>query len=198
MWAVLVIKGFERGKTRLSGGLAPCDRVALARELGLHALDALARSEALDGLLVATDSPRVEVIAEEIGALVSRDQQGADLAAIVDDALALLAARGAPRAAVFMADLPLLQPEDVAQIKDRAHQADLTLVPNREGRGTNALALSLPTPLRTCFGHRDSLARHIERARLAGLSHQIVENPRIALDIDTSEDLRFYRSLRGQ
>src|SRR5262249_59480259 len=65
-WAVIPVKGFERGKSRLSGVLEGSARAALARRLFEHVLDAAVA--AVDRVLVATDSD--EVAAAARGALV--------------------------------------------------------------------------------------------------------------------------------
>src|SRR5437016_5067893 len=119
VWALVPVKCFARGKSRLSGVLGQAEREELAQSFCEHVLESLAGCEELAGVLVVTDSATVEAAARARGAEVARDgASGASgaagsLGAIVDDALAILARRGATAAIVLMSDLPRLEPCDV-------------------------------------------------------------------------------------
>ena len=60
-------------------------------------------------------------------------------------------------------------------------------MPDRHGRGTNALLLSPPDVIDFCFGG-DSKAAHLAAARAAGARVEVLDGP-LTLDIDTPEDL---------
>ena len=66
------------------------------------------------------------------------------------------------------------------------------IVPDRHGSGTNALVLSPPDAFEPAFGP-DSCARHISRARAAGISFAYEELESLALDLDTPEDMYLLR-----
>src|SRR5690606_9522197 len=55
-WALVPVKAFERGKSRLSPVLSDEARAAFARALFDHVLDVLTRARTVEGVLVATDS----------------------------------------------------------------------------------------------------------------------------------------------
>jgi len=181
-WAVVPVKGFERGKSRLAPVLAGDARAELARRLFEHALATLAG--VVDGILVATDSDEVAAAARARGAAVRRDD-ATGLARVVDAALADVAARGAERALVLMADLPLVGPDDLRAVLAALDGADLVVVPDQHRRHTNALALAPPTRIATAFGTADSFAAH----RAAAARVVVLENERIAFDVDGPEDL---------
>jgi 2-phospho-L-lactate guanylyltransferase len=61
-------------------------------------------------------------------------------------------------------------------------------VPDRHRTGTNALLLCPPGSIDPSFGP-GSCERHVQAARSAGIHHQVVDIPTLALDIDTAEDL---------
>jgi 2-phospho-L-lactate guanylyltransferase len=63
----------------------------------------------------------------------------------------------------------------------------VAIVPDRHGRGTNALLLSPPDVIEFCFGG-DSKDAHVEAARSAGARVELLDGP-LAVDIDTPEDL---------
>jgi 2-phospho-L-lactate guanylyltransferase len=86
-------------------------------------------------------------------------------------------------------DIPLLQPDDVRQLLS-AHRADraFTIVPARDLRGSNAVICSPAAAVPLRFGS-DSFYPHLDAARSCGIEPEVVRLPRIALDIDTPEDL---------
>jgi len=180
-WALVPAKDFGRGKSRLAPVLADAGRAELARRLFDHVLATV--TGLVDGVLVATDSDAVAAAARAHDAAVRRDGGPAPLARIVDAALAELAARGATRALVLMADLPRIDPDDVRAVLAALAHADVVAVPDQHGRHTNALALAPPTRIATAFGRPDSLAAH----RAAGAV--VLERPRIGFDVDGPEDL---------
>jgi 2-phospho-L-lactate guanylyltransferase len=182
LWAVVPQKGFADGKSRLKPALSDGARQAFARGLFDHVLGTL--REVVDGILVCTDSPEVAEAAARHGAQVRRDDPGRPaLAQIVDGGLRQIVA---DRALVLMADLPRLGAEDVRQIVAPLDGHDLVLVRAQDGRHTNALALAPPTRIATCFGRADSFEAHLAAA--AGLRVCVLENPRIAFDVDGPDD----------
>jgi 2-phospho-L-lactate/phosphoenolpyruvate guanylyltransferase len=189
VWALVPAKSFARGKSRLGPVLEDDARAAFARSLFDHVLATLTASGAVDGVLVATNSSDVAAAAHAHGAEVLDDAPGAvGLAAVVDDGLAALAARGARTALVLMADLPRLTADDVRTLAAAAAAHDVVIVRADDGCHTNALALSPPACLRTAFGRADSFDAHGAAARAAGLRLAVVDNARIAFDVDGPED----------
>lgn len=187
VWAVVPAKSFAHGKSRLSPVLADHERARFAGALLAHTLSVLGAA-GLDGVLVATDGDDVDVLAKAHGASVLRDSGTTTLAAVVDDALAAVAGRGARAAVVFMADLPNLDGQDVREVVDSLQGYDLAVVRDHKGPHTNALALAPPTAIRTCFGRADSFDAHCAAARAAGLSLLVIDNARIAFDVDAPAD----------
>jgi 2-phospho-L-lactate guanylyltransferase len=189
VWALVPAKAFDRGKSRLAPALDDEARAAFARALFDHVLRTLMASGVIDGVLVATDSPVVVAAAAAHGAAVRRDAPGvATLAAVIDDGLADLAARGARAALVLMADLPRLSVEDVRALVAATATHDVAIVRADDGRHTNALALAPPACLATAFGRGDSFEAHLAAARAAGLRVAVVENAGIAFDVDGPDD----------
>jgi 2-phospho-L-lactate guanylyltransferase len=183
VWALVPAKSFARGKSRLGAVLEGDARAAFARSLFDHVLATLTASGAVDGVLVATNSPDVAATAHAHGGSVLEDcPRATGLAAVVDDGLAALAARGARTALVLMADLPHLTVDDVRTLAAAAAAHDVAIVRADDGCHTNALALSPPACLRTAFGRADSFDAHVAAARAAGLRLAVVDNARIVRD----------------
>ncbi|HEX7346536.1 MAG TPA: hypothetical protein VF253_07065, partial [Candidatus Limnocylindrales bacterium] len=63
----------------------------------------------------------------------------------------------------------------------------VAIVPDRHGRGPNALLVSPPDLIEFCFGG-DSKDAHLGAARAAGARVEVLDGP-LTLDIDTPEDL---------
>lgn len=180
-----------RAKSRLGGVLGPRERAVLAEAM-LRDVLAAARASALGPLYVATESGRVGRVARGHGARVLRTAaRGMGPAARA--AAARLAGLGYRRVLAIPADLPLLRASDLVRSAAAGRRADVVIVPDGRRQGTNAL-LFPPGALRPRFGP-DSARRHAEAARLAGLRMRLISNARIALDVDTPDDLR---SLTGR
>jgi 2-phospho-L-lactate guanylyltransferase len=187
LWAVMPAKDFADGKSRLKPALSDAARRDFARRLFDHVLGTLA--QVVDGVLVCTDSPEVAEAAARHGAEALPDAPGKPtLAQIVDGGLRQLATRQIDAALVLMADLPRLRADDVRQIVAPLAGHDLVLVRAQDGRHTNALALSPPGRIATCFGRADSFAAHLAAARAAALRVAVVENARVAFDVDGPDD----------
>jgi 2-phospho-L-lactate guanylyltransferase len=199
VWAVVPVKGFARGKSRLDGVLTKTAREDVARALCEHVLSTLAACDAIEGVLVATDCPQVEAFAESQGALVVRDDPSSpgeegevavgSLALVVDRALGVLTCQGARAALVLMADLPLLAPDDVRALVAALERAPMVVAPDRAGQGTNALGLSPPNRIPTCFGSETSFPRHVARAESEGIALAIHRSEGTAFDLDSPDDL---------
>ena len=194
VWAVVPVKCFSRGKSRLRDVLSRADREELARSLCDRALSVLAECDAVDGALVATDCAHVARFAESRDAIVLRDLPAASFAQIIDRALAALSADGASAALVLMADLPFLTADDVRALVAALERAPLVLAPDRHGRGTNALAVSPPERIATCFGSETSFALHVARARESRLDVAVHRSEGVGFDLDSPADLDVARA----
>jgi 2-phospho-L-lactate guanylyltransferase len=180
--AVLPVKTFGRAKQRV--GEAVPDRGELAEAMLADVLSALAQVPAIDELVVVTKEPRAAAAAA--GAVVVDDPveagQSAAAARGIDEALA----RRAERTLLVPGDCPALDPSEVAALLERT--ADVVIVPDRHGSGTNALLLSPPEVIPPSFGP-GSFARHAALARAVGATVRVAELPSLGLDIDTPADL---------
>lgn len=197
-WAVIPVKAFGRAKSRLTH-FSPAQRADLARELFEHVLSCVQQVASIAGVLVLTNGDEVARRAGARGAEVVRDGGGrrpitgaesaGHLGRVVDAGLAHLATRAVDSAVVLMADLPDLACADVSQLVDLARTYPMVVAPDSREQGTNALALSPVSRLTTCFGHADSLARHLALADRCRLEVRVYRSPTLARDIDLPTDL---------
>ncbi len=188
-WAVVPMKALDAAKRRLAGALDPAARRGLSLAMLADVLDALDATPGLDGAAMVSRDADVEELARRRDLRVI-PETGAGLNAAVAQAANVLSAEGCARLLVMPADLPLAGPEEIAQILAALPAAPgLTLVPDRHGVGTNALACAPPDAVAPSFG-AGSFARHLEAARNAGIPATVLRLPGLGLDIDTPEDLR--------
>jgi len=193
-WALIPFKGVERGKSRLSGVLAPDEREALARELFDHVVAVFRESPSVDGVAVVSDSSEALVHARELGVTTLKDPPEKDgLSDVVDAALRELEGFGATSALICMSDLPKLSVQDVESVVRQLEETDVVLVPDLLHEGTNLVALRPPTAMASCFGHQDSLQRHQARAGALGLTVSIQLRSGIGFDVDDPGDLERLR-----
>jgi 2-phospho-L-lactate guanylyltransferase len=204
--AVLPVKSFDRAKQRLGDAV---QRAELARAMVGDVLEALGRVEGLDGVIVVTAQPNVlpgarpgeaDPLDAQLGPLRAdaevvrdREEAGQSPAALLGIEAALR--RGAERALLVPSDCPALDPGEVDGLLADA-RADVVIVPDRHGSGTNALLLRPPGVMRPSFGP-GSFARHAALARGAGASVRVARLPSLELDVDTSGDLEALLARRG-
>jgi 2-phospho-L-lactate guanylyltransferase len=189
--AVIPVKGLTSANRRLEASLAAKDRQRLAEAMFLDAIAKLPRSRCLDDLLVVTADPSVERQARWHGhrVLVQESDEGHSQAASAGARAAM--AEGAERVAMLPVDCPQLDTEELDAHLGHSPRAAL-IVPDRHGTGTNALVLSPPDAFAPAFGP-DSCAKHVTRARAAGISFALEEIGSLANDLDTPEDLVLLR-----
>jgi 2-phospho-L-lactate guanylyltransferase len=187
-WALVPAKPFAMAKSRLAEALSGEARRTLARELLAHTLGVLRVTAGLSGVAVISRDPEVEAVAREHGAL-SLPETSERLDGIIDGGLDALSARGARSGLVVVADLPSLAPEDVAQMIELGERHPVVIAPDERDEGTNALLVSPPDRMRTCFGRRGSFRAHSERAASMSLEVAIFRAPSLGFDLDTVEDL---------
>ena len=188
-WAVVPVKTLDAAKQRLAGALDPAARRGLSLAMLADVLDALDATAGLDGAAVVSRDSDVMELARRRGLRVI-PETGAGLNAAVAQAANVLSAEGCARLLVMPADLPLAAPEEIAAVLAALPEAPgLTLVPDRHGVGTNALACTPPDAVAPSSG-AGSFARHLEAARNAGIPATVLRLPGLGLDIDTPEDLR--------
>ena len=189
LWAVVPVKELPNAKRRLAGVLAPAERHALFRAMLEDVLSALAASAGLAGILMVTRDAEARRLAEACGArvLIEEVNQGHTAASTLG--ARALAKEGRAGMLQLPADIPLVRPDDIGALL-QTHQVApaVTLAPSRDRRGSNAVACSPPDLLPLRFGD-DSFVPHLQRARALGIEPRIVERPRLALDVDTPDDL---------
>jgi 2-phospho-L-lactate guanylyltransferase len=187
--ALVPAKAFSRAKRRLAPLLSAAERERLAEAMFRDTLAALARAPGLAEIFVVAADRRVALLARALGASVIAEEREAGESAAVAPALEELERRGAGAVLIVPGDIPLVRAEDIEEILGRVPPPpSAVLAPSHDRLGTNALLVRPPRALPPAFGY-GSFRRHLERAERCGLNAVVVENERIALDLDEPEDL---------
>jgi 2-phospho-L-lactate guanylyltransferase len=182
--AILPVKSFARAKQRLGQAVGGGRREELAAAMVSDVLAALSAVPELDDVVVVT----AESLAV-YGVVVVHDAEEAGQSAAA--ARGIEAARGADRVLLVPGDCPALDPDEVSALL--ATQAEVVIVPDRHGTGTNALLLRPPGVMAPSFG-AGSFARHAALARAAGATVEVRDLPSLGLDVDTPDDLAALRA----
>jgi 2-phospho-L-lactate guanylyltransferase len=196
--AIVPVGGLEGAKSRLGDTLDAEERRDLTIGLLTRTLEAIGHSPGIAEMIVVSPDNDVRRLALAAGARPLRQRsQGLNrgLREARDEALA----RGATAIAIVPVDLPLISPEAIAGLL--APLADpgvdpgldpgrplVVLVPDRHGRGTNAMVVAPPDAIEFQFGG-DSRAAHADCAREAGARLVELADSALALDLDTPDDL---------
>lgn len=186
--AIVPVRSLADGKRRLAGAMDDAARVRLNEEFLVHTLG-LAASLPGPVLLVSPD-PAVAAHKAAAGCVHVADP-GRGLNAAVAAGRARARRDGAARILVLPADLPTARPDDVLALAGAP--CPVAIAPDRRREGTNGLCLDAGLDFRFSFG-AFSFAAHEAEARRLGVASLAVENPRLALDIDTPQDWRDWRA----
>lgn len=199
--ALIPVKGFHGAKQRLSARLSAPERSELMKAMVHDVLTEVTRARGIHRTCVVTGSDEVEgwVSSFRVDVIRERDETGETDA--VHFALDVMKSEGTDAALVVPGDIPLLRAGDVEAVLQAAPpgagEPFAVLTPSHDRMGTNALLLAPPDVLRLRFGH-DSFRYHLDEAAARGAAVKVVENSRIALDIDEPADLeQLIRRIEG-
>lgn len=187
--AVVPVGELERAKSRLGASLDAEERRDLVTALLERTLVATAAAPSVVTTIVVTPDDEVAVLAADLGARVLRQEAGG-LNQGLRAARAMAVKAGADALLVLPGDLPDVSAaaiESFATVLADHPRPLVAIVPDRHGRGTNALLLAPPDVIDFAFGG-DSRAAHVHAAEAAGTTPIEVDGP-LSLDLDTPEDL---------
>lgn len=191
---LLPVKALERAKSRLSPAFDDEQRRAVATALLEDALDLCASVDFLQWWVVSEDDDVLRR-ASDAGLKTVADP-GSGLNDAVAAGIAEVVAAGAESLTVIPCDVPLAYKGDLVDLLDTGATSDIVLVPSGGDGGTNALFLSPPGLIEPAFGP-GSLQRHIALAERQRYRCSILSLPRLALDVDTPEDVDTFLASAG-
>ena len=180
------VRSFEGAKSRLGAVLDAEERRELVELLLRRTVAAALAARGVTEVLVVSPDAEVLRLAQVAGARPV-EQRSHGLNPALQEARA--SATGA-RLLVLPADIPGIEAaaiERVLEAGDATGRPSVVLVPDRHGRGTNALLLDPPDVIDPAFGG-DSRAGHAWLASSADAAYIEVRDV-LGLDVDTPEDL---------
>ncbi len=186
-WVVIPFRGFESAKSRLAGRLSDEARRHISRAMFQHVLNVACQAAGPKNVLVVTPSSTATRIARISGAAILRDKEPG-LNAAVTSACSFLRGRGKATAAIVASDLPLLLPDDVHALTQRARDGFVGIARDRSGKGTNAVSLPLGVPFQFKFGEH-SFYQHFKQGRTGAFAVTTLRRRGLAADVDVPDDL---------
>ncbi|TSA52175.1 MAG: 2-phospho-L-lactate guanylyltransferase [Actinobacteria bacterium] len=177
---IIPVKAFAEAKERLSAVLDPTQRYKLARTTAQGVLSAVLGVP----IFVVSNDPEVAKWATTSGAsIVAQVTPGLNGAVEAG----ITAAKNFDWVMIVHSDLP--QPATLRSLFDSVvEDHPVILVPDRRTDGTNVLIIPIGAGFRVAYGPQ-SFAKHLTEAQRLGFAAQIVQDPHLALDIDTPDDL---------
>ena len=181
------VKEHSKAKSRLSPMLTPLERGAIAWAMFEDLIAAL--SPLPYPVALVTNSRRAAARVKMPGWRVLWEEEQVSESASIDAASGILAAEGADAVLRLPADLPLIQSRDIEEMFSMPMIApSAVLAPSWDRMGTNALLRTPPGLFPSRFGP-DSYARHIREVTDRDIPFRVVENPRLAQDLDDVADI---------
>jgi len=198
--AVVPVRSLSGAKSRLGEPLDAEERADLVLALLRQTVAAALAASRLSGVVVVSKDPYLLREVRAMGAASVLQRTDGLNEGLTEARLAF----GAEATAVMVlpADLPGVSASAIDDLVDAGSAAlrgqpdrpVVALVPDRRGRGTNALLLAPPGAIPFSFGE-GSRAAHASAARAAGASYVELDGP-LTFDVDTPEDL-LEADLRG-
>ncbi len=195
LWAIIPVKPFREGKSRLARVLQPEERERVNRWLLQHTLNVVAQTSGIAEILVVSRDSAALALARSWGARVYQETGGADLNRALTRTAMLLRQWRVSHMLILAVDLPRLQRADLeALITPLLHRplppaGRAVIAPDDERQGTNALGLAPPNNYTFTYGP-GSFLRHLRQAQQQGREVHVVQRPGLARDLDWPEDLQ--------
>ena len=187
---ILPVKRLDQAKQRLGAHFSDESRLQIARALLEDALRLCRSSAGFIQWWVVSDDRNVLERAAAYGVAGIKDESET-LNSAVAFATRKVQMEGATSVTIIPSDAPLAYEGDLRDLLDTGATSDLVLVPSERDGGTNAIYMRPPTLLDPHFGPQ-SLNAHMSLAGRLGLRCSMLVLPRLALDIDTLEDVDEY------
>jgi 2-phospho-L-lactate guanylyltransferase len=198
IWAIIPVKPLKLGKSRLSGVLSDLERATLNRMFLEQTLSTVKQISEISQTLVVSRDPHALAIAREFNARTVLEDGTPHLNAALARATMLATTHAERGVLILPADLPLLNIEVLSDFVHRAIKPpEMIIAPDRSNEGTNALFLNPGGTIDYSFG-TGSFDRHCAAAKEKNLRLEIVNETRLALDLDTPEDLKFVEEFDKQ
>lgn len=175
---LIPVKAFGDAKARLASALSQHERARLAQWTAGRVVAAAGEMP----VFVTCDDDGVADWARSVGADVLW-HPGEGLNAAMNGSVVELRDHGVDHVVIAHGDLPL-----ATALVSIARPDTITLVPDARCDGTNVLAMPTGNAIELAYGVH-SFSRHLAAALGSGSAVEVRHDPRLALDIDTPDEL---------
>jgi 2-phospho-L-lactate/phosphoenolpyruvate guanylyltransferase len=193
-WAVIPVKPFNEGKSRLRGVMSDNERYQLNVRSFCNTLEVISGVNTVDRMLVISRDPEALKIAGQAGARTLTENGNRGLNQALYQANNTLD-KNNDRILVLPTDLLFLTGEDVLKIIELGEKPPVVvIVADRRNKGTNALLVYPVGSIRYRFGENSS-KKHMAEAQKRGIQTILTDIPGMRLDLDLVEDLEYVKSM---
>jgi len=193
VFVIIPVKRLDNAKSRLSPLLTDDERKKFCLKMLEDVLRTVKSTKRINQTIVVSNDPEVFHVAKNFEAAYLRERK-TGLNEAVSEGIGWCIERGTTSVLVLPSDIPLVTPTDLNRMLALREKASMVISPSRSGEGTNALLLTPPNACPTFYGPC-SFQRHLEEASKRRISFRMFRSQRIALDIDTVEDLTDFISI---
>lgn len=196
VFVIIPVKILDNAKSRLSPLLTDGERKQFCLKMLEDILRTVKSTRHINQTVVVSNDPEVFQVAKNFEATYLREGK-TGLNEAIYETISWCIGRGATSVLVLPADIPLVTPKDLNRMLALREKASMVISSSRSGNGTNALLLTPPNACPTFYGSR-SFQRHLEEASRRRISFRRFRSQRIALDVDTVEDLTDFISTKAK
>ncbi len=196
VFVIIPVKRLDDAKSRLSSLLTDEERKQFCLKMLEDVLRTVKSTKRVHETVVVSKDIMVSEIAKNFEVAYLKERKRG-LNKTVCEAVDWCVERGAMSVLVLPVDIPLVTPTDLNRIFALGEKASMVISPSMNGKGTNALLLTPPNVSPTFYGPC-SFQRHIKEASKLKISLRRYRSTRIALDIDTVEDLTNFISIKAK
>jgi len=195
-FAIVPVKRLSEAKSRLAPLLSENERRQFCLAMLKDVLKAVRNTEDIHRAVVVSKDPHVLQVAKKCSTYPLEESRSG-LNQAISEAINWCISMTARGVLILPADIPLISAQDLSKILRFGKDLSMVICPSRSGDGTNALFLNPPQAAMTFYGRR-SFQRYIKEASKGRISYYVYRSPRIALDIDTMEDLSDFVAMKAE
>ena len=196
IFIIVPVKKLGMAKSRLSPLLSVAERKQFCLEMLKDVLTAIKRAKLIQKTVVTSKDKMVLQVAKDFDALSFRENKPG-LNQAIAEVINWCISSGASSTLILPADIPSVTSVDLNRILTQKENSRIVISPSRSGGGTNALLLTPPNVIPTLYGP-NSFRRHTKEALKRGTNIHLLRSSRVALDIDTVEDLVTFLSSKAK
>lgn len=195
LWAIVPVKPFRQGKSRLAGVMSEDERYMLNSTLFGNTLRSLSSGKGIEQILVVSRDTSVLAMSREFGARTIQEEGPSNLNNALTLANSFAVMSGAQQILVLPTDLPLLNTTVVEEIISRGGKfRQMVISPDRKHDGTNAMMVSPADVIEFQYGP-GSFRKHMAQAQKKDLQIEVYQSKVLELDLDFPEDLEILKQI---